>query len=285
MFLPKRPKKTTKKHTVTPKHHRGQNFLIDKNIVKKIVASANLSPTDVVIEVGPGQGALTRELAPHCKQLIAVEVDRDLIPILDRELVEFSNITLIHGDIRRLSIEEILQKADLRSDTSYKVVANIPYYLTSNLIRTFLENIPRPQSLTLLIQREVAERITDKNQNSILSLSVEYFAKASILFTVSKTCFRPVPKVESAVIQITPKSEKEIGSKKEQDYFFKILHAGFSAKRKYLASNLAKGLDIKSEIINKHLEKIGIDLKSRAEELDLKKWIWLVEELQKAKTP
>lgn len=214
----------------------GQNFLIDKNILRKIIESADIKPTYTIIEVGPGIGTLTQALAEKSGRVIAVEKDEKMIKILKETLKDYKNVEIIHGDILKTTKLQI---------SNYKVVANIPYYLTSPLIRKFLERpngYPEsPESMVLMLQKEVAQRICAKPPNmSILAVSAQFYANAKIISYVSKNCFLPAPKVDSAVIKIIPHNKYNMPA----DLFFKIVKAGFSHPRKQLLNNLAAGLKL-----------------------------------------
>ncbi|MDO8571426.1 MAG: 16S rRNA (adenine(1518)-N(6)/adenine(1519)-N(6))-dimethyltransferase RsmA [bacterium] len=255
-------------HGVNPKHHRGQNFLIDKNILHKIVDAADIKKTDVIVEIGAGLGTLTCELAKKAKKVFAVEIDKDLLPLLKENTAAYRNVTIIKDDALEVSLSRYGKK-----DGSYKVVANIPYHITSRLIRLFLEEHPKPSSLVLLIQKEVAQRIGAKPpHSSLLSLSVQYYAEPRILFSVSRNCFSPKPNVESAVIRLDVIPSSHLPKQTEQDAFFRLIKAGFAAKRKFLANNLASGLDISPVTIREAFLTLHISEKARAQELSLEQW-------------
>jgi len=242
---------TLKSQEIRPKKSMGQNFLIDNNIVKNMIKAGDIGPNDVIVEIGPGLGALTEELALVSKKVIAIEKDEKLAS----NLTKLKNVKVITGD----ALEEI---KGIKGD--YKVVANVPFYLTSFLIRTMLELDNNPKEIVLLIQKEVAKRICSK-QNNLLSISVNYYAKPKIIGYVSKNCFYPKPKVDGAIIKITPINRKK------NDNFFKLVKLGYSHPRKILVSNL-KG---EREIIEKFLKENGFSLKARAEELSVDDWIRL----------
>jgi 16S rRNA (adenine1518-N6/adenine1519-N6)-dimethyltransferase len=252
-------KEILEKFDAGPSKRLGQNFLTDKNILQKIIASADIKKTDIILEVGPGTGILTAELAQKAKRVIAIEKDKKMIEILGQSLKDFKNVEIINQDILKFNI-----------DKKYKVVANIPYYLTSALIRKFLEDKNQPSQMILMIQKEVAQRIVATPPNmSILSASVQFYAEPKILFYVSKNSFWPAPKVDSAVIKIEPKNKPDQVS---PTLFFNILKAGFSSPRKQLAGNLSKGLKIKKEEAEKLLLQNDIDPKQRAETLSMEDW-------------
>ncbi|MFH2013376.1 MAG: 16S rRNA (adenine(1518)-N(6)/adenine(1519)-N(6))-dimethyltransferase RsmA [Patescibacteria group bacterium] len=240
---------TFKKYNIRPSKKLAQNFLTDKNILEKIVEAADLNINDIVLEIGPGLGVLTNELSKRCKKIIAVEKDEKMLEVLkDRN---YPNIELINKDI----LKTIIQLPE-----KYKLIANLPYYITSPIIRMFLEK-DQPELMVLMIQKEVAQRICAKNKLSVLSVSVQFYADAKIIKYVSRNCFYPVPKVDSAIIKIIPKQIPNIDVKK----FFQLVKMGFSSKRKKLKNNL-------KPIIKK---EIDFDLNLRAEDLSVNDWIKL----------
>ncbi len=265
------------KYETRPSKRLGQNFLIDKNILNKIIESADIKSNDIILEVGPGIGTLTQELAQRAKKVIAVEKDKTMIEILKETLKGFNNIEIIQGDILKIDYLKLIENCKLKIE-NYKIVANIPYYLTSPLIRMFLESVKPPHDFVLMLQKEVAQRICSKPPNmSLLAVSVQFYAEAKIISYVSKNCFWPSPKIDSAIIKITPnKNNKNI----DADLFFKIVKAGFSQPRKQLGNNLlalnkiegSKIIKIERKKINKWLLKNKINPKQRAETLGIEDW-------------
>ena len=260
---------------IKPKKSLGQNFLRDEEILKKIISVSNINTDDFILEVGPGEGVLTEKLVKQAKKVLAIEIDKELIDCLQKKFTGKKNIELIQADILKINLPEIIQKKI--PEYKYKLIANIPYYITSKIIRLFLETTHRPTEMILMVQKEVAERIIAKpGQLNILALSVQYYATPELLFIVPKKAFFPVPEVDSAIIKIslnkTAKTEKEATSK-----FFRTIRAGFSAKRKTLANNLSASFKItKTEALEK-LKKIEINPNARAQELSLAEWKKLVE--------
>jgi 16S rRNA (adenine1518-N6/adenine1519-N6)-dimethyltransferase len=239
------------KHNIHPKKYMGQNFLIDENILNKIIDSADLSTKDTVLEIGPGLGILTAELARKAKRVIAVEKDKKMCEVLKDVLKEFKNTEIINADIL---------KTKPVGFTNYKIVANIPYYLTSPIIRKFLEAKNRPDMIILMVQKEVAQRITAKPPHmNILSIAVQFYAEPKIIDYVLKNSFFPVPKVDSAIIKIIPKQIPEIDTEK----FFTLIKKGFSAKRKMLKNNIPEA----------NLKKAGLNPGVRAENLSIDNWM------------
>ena len=239
----------------------GQNFLVNPHIVDKIVSAAEISKDDIILEVGPGTGNLTKKLAEKARKVIAVEKDHRLIEPLKETLESCPNIEIIEADILRWC----------PSYTSYKIVANIPYYITSNFLRTVFEKWPAPNLIVLTIQREVAQRIMAKPPHmNLLALSIQYYSEPEIISYISKNNFRPVPKVDSAVIRLKHKNNKH-KNKKQEEKLFNLIRVGFSEKRKQLVNNLAK-LGYSKKKIMDFTESKGINPKTRAEELNLEQW-------------
>ena len=260
---------------IKPKKSLGQNFLRDDSVLDKIIKTANLSEDDFVIEVGPGEGVLTEELARLAEKVIAIEIDKNLALRLDSRLRGNDKIEIINADILEINLPELLEQNNF---TNYKVIANIPYYITSPIIRLFLETAHPPTEMILMVQKEVAERICAKpGKLSILALSVQYYADAKLLFAVPKTAFFPVPEVDSAVIRIIRSEKQEVKSKEEIKKFFKLVKAGFSAKRKTLVNNLSTSLQLEKAFVEEKLKQIGISPNQRAQELRLEDWKKLAE--------
>ncbi len=246
----------------------GQNFLNDGIIAEKIVSSAGLKWCDNVLEIGPGKGILTKELLKKSKKVIGIEVDLSLKNSLLNKFKNNTNFELLIGDILSVNISKML--SDRKID-KYKVIANIPYYITSKIIRLFLESENRPEEMILMTQKEVAERIVAiQGKMSKLSVSVQYYGKPEILFFVDRENFTPEPSVDSAVIKI-----KNIKKKSKNDFdkvFFKIVRAGFCARRKILMNNLANSLHIDKKEIENKLKSVGIDPNIRAQSLSISDW-------------
>ncbi len=257
----------------------GQHFLADEKVLKNIIEAADLNKNDAVIEIGPGLGTLTHELALKCRKVIAIEKDKKMVELLRKNLERFKNVEIIEGDILERVPVSLKEAGTLNSLNSYKVVANIPYYITSPIIKLFLESSVKPELMVLLVQKEVAERICAcPGKMSVLALSVQIYSQPELINLVSKNSFWPAPKVDSAILKISniktsAEVRKSLGFKKasEKD-LFRIIKIGFSSKRKKLANNLSSGLNLRKEEISKIFEKLGINENSRAQELSLKKW-------------
>jgi len=253
----------------------GQNFLQDPFALEAITNAAQIESTDMVLEIGPGLGSLTRYLAAAAQEVVAIELDQNLIPPLQAMIAPYHNVRVIQGNILDISPRELIGNDD------YVVAANIPYYITSAVIRHLLENNPKPRRVVLTIQKEVAERICAKPGDlSLLALSVQVYGHPSIAAHISADSFFPVPKVDSAVliIDIYPKPVIPI---ELLDTFFKLIKAGFSQKRKTLRNSLASGLHIPPTSSETLLQQAGIDHMRRAETLNLEEWQILCEFLNK----
>jgi 16S rRNA (adenine1518-N6/adenine1519-N6)-dimethyltransferase len=254
---------------IKPARSKGQNFLVNENIYDEIVAAADLKPDDTVLEIGPGLGFLTMKLAKKVKRVIAVELDDKLANYLqmgiDAQGIE--NVEIINEDILKFNINQ------LPADGAYKIVANLPYNITSIFLRLFLEAQHQPELMVLMLQKEVVERIVaTPPEMSILAISIQYYAATKIIREVKAGNFWPEPKVDSAVIRLDIKKDAPRANK----IFFRIVKVGFSAKRKMLKNNLAGGLKISSKTIENLLLKQGFDPKVRAEDLFLADWEKLV---------
>ena len=246
------------------------NFLNNKAVIKQIIDCANLTVDDLVLEVGPGKGILTEELAKRCKKVVAVEIDSNLVSLLKDKFKENENVEIVNEDILKTEPLSIFKTYNLQSIT-YKLIANIPYYITSPVIRFFLENEFPPQEMILMVQKEVAQRITAKPGNhSILSLSVQYYANPELLFCVDKSNFDPIPEVDSAVIKVS--SIMYNVSSIERDNFFRVVRAGFCAKRKMLVNNLANSFHLDKKEATEKLKAAGISGAARAQELTIEDW-------------
>ena len=245
----------------------GQNFLINNDVALDIVSAAKIAPTDTVLEIGTGIGALTQKLAETEAEIITVELDRSLLSILDKTLEPYKNVRIIHGDILKLNLnEEIPNK-------KYKVVANLPYYITTPIILHLLEEKLPIELLVVMIQKEVAERIVAKPNSKAygaLSVAIQYYTVPEIMFTVSNKSFIPEPEVQSAVLRCTLREQPPVDVKDEQ-LFFKTVRSSFAQRRKTLINNLkAAGLD--KEQIPEILSKADIDGSKRAEQLSLEEF-------------
>ena len=260
----------------------GQNFLTSVGALNKIIETADIKTGDTVLEVGPGKGILTKEILSRAGKVIAVEKDDRLIPVLQEIFAkEIANekLKIVHGDILEFNPVDFGLKKE-----NYLIVANIPYYITGQFLRKFLEDKNHPKKMVLMVQKEVGERIVAKDgKENLLSISVKAFGTPKYIETVKKGSFNPPPKVDSAIISINlevqPPSKKTERSEEENKKFFEILHVGFEHKRKILAGNLAQKYGNR-EKIEQVFKKLGFELKIRAENLKLEDWMRLAEELK-----
>jgi 16S rRNA (adenine1518-N6/adenine1519-N6)-dimethyltransferase len=251
---------------LAPKKGLGQNFLADPAALRAVVAAADIPPEAEVLEVGPGLGHLTRYLARAARQVTAVEIDRQLIPVLAQVLADFPNVKVIQGDILEVD------PADLMDQSGYLVVANIPYYITSAVIRHLLESRSKPSRLALTVQLEVAERICAlPGDMSLLALSVQVYGKPGVAARLPAGAFIPPPKVDSAVVRVDLYPEPLIPAAR-LDAFFALAKAGFSQKRKTLRNSLSGGLSIPAVKAGEMLTAASIDPMRRAETLNLEEW-------------
>ena len=290
-------KNLLKKYQIRPAKKLGQNFLIDKTAIKKVINAANLQPEDIVLEIGPGTGTLTQEIAKKVKRVIAIEKDAKMCEILKETMKEYKNVKIIQGDIlkvinNKLSIinqDENISRPKLRTSSSqartvlnYKVIGNLPFYLTAPVIRKFLESdrvgearLHQSRQMVFVVQKEVGQRICAKPPRmSLLAVSVQFYANVKIIAYISKKSFLPIPKVDSAIIKITPliNADKKLIN---ADLFFKIVKAGFSQPRKQLINTLTKQLNLNREKIKNWLLKNNIHITQRPETLSVKQWMLL----------
>ena len=247
----------------------GQHFLVDRTVLDKIIKTANLKKTDTILEIGPGVGTLTIELAKQSRKVIAVEKDKRLLIPLQSVLRGFSNVRIINEDILNYSLPT----------TNYKLIADIPYYITGEVIKRFLTAKVKPSLIVLLVQKEVAKRIVaGPGKMSLLALSVQLYGDPEIIADVPRSVFFPAPDVDSAIlkIEVFKKTKIEVDEKD----FFHLLKMGFSSKRKTLLNNLSAGYKLAKDGVLLHLRNAGIKDNARAQELSLSNWKNLLNEIQ-----
>lgn len=273
MDLKKQIKERLEKLEIRPSKGLGQNFLVSENAYEKIIKAVEIERGEQVVEIGPGLGTLTKYLATAGAQVTAVEKDRKLISFLETEFKD-QKVKIIEGDAL------IIDPADLGIlENNYKIAANIPYYITSRLIRNILELWPRPKLVIILVQREVAERIIAKPPHmNLLAISVQYFSEPKIISMVPRGSFYPMPKVDSAIIKLVPRAQK-LGHNEEIKQIFRIVKIGFASKRKKLLNNLSTGLKIDKKEVESTLIKLSIDPKVRPENLTISQWHELAKNL------
>lgn len=254
---------------VTAKKSLGQNFLKDEQIIEGIVQVAAIGPEDHVFEIGPGTGALTEVLTRRAAHVVAVELDHDLVVRLQEHFEQSKGISILEGNVLEMNLNEILAHAGCEGG-KYKVVANIPYYITAPIIRTLLSLKLQPQSLTIMVQKEVAERMTaPPGEMSLLSLMVQYYSEAQIALMVPRAAFEPAPAVDSAVVHMNVKK----GFDRERDRaLFRVARAGFAARRKTLVNNLTSSLGVSRETVETALTELGLRADSRAQALSVANW-------------
>jgi 16S rRNA (adenine1518-N6/adenine1519-N6)-dimethyltransferase len=259
-----------------PRKSLGQNFLVDEDALRRVAAAAEVGSGDTVLEIGAGPGSLTRHLAALARRVVAVEIDPLLISILKTALAGFSNVSIVPGDILALPIEALVENG---AQGSYKVAANIPYYITSAIVRRLMESNLPPSLMVLTVQKEVADRICARpGKMSLLSLSVQYFGEPVIVGGIPAEAFYPVPKVDSAIIKVDLRGAAA-RTGEEARRMFRIARAGFSQKRKMLRNTLSAGLGLPSSEVEFSLMRAGVDPKRRAETLSVAEWVALAEEI------
>lgn len=272
------PKLILDQYGLTPRQSLGQNFLHDEGLLARIAAAAELAPEDEVLEVGPGLGALTRQLCRLARRVVAVELDGRLLPALEDQLAGCANVELVHADVLSLDPADWFAKP-------YAVVANVPYYITGAILRHLLESRPRPRRLVLTVQREVADRLTARPpEMSLLAVSVQYYGRVKLVSAIKAGAFWPRPDVDSAVVRIdVDEAHLGDGDAAGERAFFRVVRAGFSEKRKQLKNNLRQ-LGPDDEAIAAALAAAGIDGRRRAETLGVGEWEWLAKRLNELPT-
>ena len=263
------PKRLLDTYGISPKKSLGQNFLHDPNALEKIVRAAELDASDTVLEIGPGTGALTGWLAEAARRVITVELDDRLIPLLQHRFEPYDNVTIVHADILNVNLSQ-----HIAPDEPYCVVANLPYYITSAILRYLFEQPHRPRRLVVMVQNEVANRlVAAPGDMSLLSVSVQFYGVPHIVTRLSPAVFWPRPDVTSALVRIDTYAfgERPI-EVADEALFFRVAKAGFSQKRKQLANSLAGGLGLGKQAAAELLESAGLDPARRAETLSLAEW-------------
>lgn len=269
------PREVLRRHGLRPRKGLGQNFLVDRRALERIAAAAELGPGDTVLEVGPGVGNLTRLLAAAAGRVIAVELDPQMVAALREELAGLTNVEIVEGDILQVDPGALAQ------GRPYKVVANLPYYITSAALRHLLEAQPPPTLLVVTVQREVAQRITAApGAMSLLAVSVQLYGRPQRVARIPAAAFHPPPKVDSAAVRIDvyPPGERPVRVE-DPGWFFQVARAGFGQRRKQLRNSLSAGLHLPAGQVEGALERAGIDPRRRAETLSLEDWAALAQQL------
>lgn len=260
-------------HNMRPNKSFGQNFLIDRSVLMRIVEAAEITASDAILEVGAGTGVLTRELAQRARRVVAVELERDMLALLEKTTQRYANVELLARNLL------FLNPVDVFGHAPYKLVANLPYYITAPTFRHFLESENPPQCIVVMVQQEVAERIVAApGDMSLLAVSVQFYGRPRIIAQVPASAFYPAPKVDSAILRIdvnprhspTPQMPLTL---EQRDRFFRVVQAGFSEKRKQLHNSLSRGLHRKDEDVRAWLAIANIDPSRRAETLSIEEWL------------
>jgi len=265
-------------YKIQPVRQKGQNFLIDQAVLKKIVEAAELGKDDIVLEVGPGLGILTEELVKKAKKVISVELDQKFFEFLKTKFSGVNNLELINGDILELGIR------NYELGIRYKIVANLPYNITSRFLKKFLTAEHKPAAMTLLVQKEVAQRICARpGQMSLLSVSVQLYGQPEIVAIVGRDNFWPKPEVDSAILKISAIKNQpalaEFLAGITEETFWQLVRIGFSSRRKQLQNNLTSGLKIPSVEVKNLLKKANFNPQIRAQNLSVRDWITLARKL------
>lgn len=270
----KRIKNLLNKHQFKFSKSLGQNFIIDPEICPKMAELCSENENSGILEIGPGIGVLTVQLAKRFEKVVSVEIDKRLIPILSETVSEFENVKVINNDILEINLNKIIEE-EFSDCTEVNVCANLPYYITSEIIMYILENNPGFKSITVMVQKEAAERICalpGTRQSGAISMAVRYYGVPKILFNVNRNCFVPSPNVDSCVIKIEMKDDNRQGIKNSKN-FFKIIRAAYSKRRKNLLNSLSMGLNISKENVKEILEKCEINCNLRAEQLKFEEFV------------
>lgn len=261
----------------------GQNFLTDKNIIDRIIEGAGIGPEDLVIEIGPGIGVITSEAAETAKKVIAVEIDKNLIPILKETLADRDNVEIVNQDILKTDVNRLIDDC-FRGEGDFsgvKIIGNLPYYITTPIIMKLLEDGVKADSITIMMQKEVADRIKaapGTKAYGALSVAVQYYCTVEAVVNVPKDVFVPQPKVDSTVLKLKIREEKPV-ELKDREVFFSCVKAGFGQRRKTLLNSLMGVKNITKEAARESLEAAGIDPSRRAETLDLEEFANLSNEV------
>jgi len=277
-----------KRYGIRPSKGLGQNFLVDEQILERILAAGDLSASDVVLEIGPGVGLLTRRMAERVASVVAVELDRKLLPVLSEVLRDCANVHIVQGDILALDPLKTLEDAlglGGAPPLHYKVVANLPYYITSSALRHLLGARVRPEQMTIMVQREVAERIIAAPGNmSVLAISVQVYGSPEIVFRVPRGAFYPQPKVDSAVLRVRTYPAPRV-PEEELAHFFRVVNAGFAQRRKQLHNSLAHALNLPQAHVLAALADAHIEPERRAQTLSIAEWAALARCLARPVSP
>lgn len=280
--IPQNTIRILKKYDIRFQKKYGQNFLIDTHVLEKIIKAAEITKDDFVLEIGPGIGTMTQYLCENAREVLAVEIDRNLIPVLQDTLSEYQNVTVLNEDILKFDMVQIAN--DYNRGRPVKVVANLPYYITTPIIMELFESHVPLESVTVMVQKEVADRMQSEpgtKEYGALSLAVQYYAKAEIVANVPPNCFMPRPNVGSAVVRLTCHKENPVKVSDER-FMFRLIRASFNQRRKTLQNGLGNdaGLSVEKMDVQRALERMGLPPAVRGERLSLQEFAELSNLLQ-----
>ena len=256
------------KYQLKAKKSLGQNFLIEEGIIEEIVQKADVNEKDLIIEIGPGLGSLTAMLAEKAGKVIAIELDENMVEILEERFSLYQNVEIVHGDVLKVDLQGMIQK-EKGNQTVVKVVANLPYYITTPIIMKLLEEKIPVETITVMVQKEVGERLVahpGSKEYGAITVSVQYYAEPTIIIDVPKENFKPMPEVDSCVVQLTIR--KEHLALKDEKVFFRTIKFAFTQRRKNIGNSLTAIGKSKSEV-RKMLEELKLDINLRAEDLSI----------------
>ncbi|MBT9131807.1 16S rRNA (adenine(1518)-N(6)/adenine(1519)-N(6))-dimethyltransferase RsmA [candidate division NPL-UPA2 bacterium Unc8] len=279
-------RKLLKRYGIRPRKKLGQNFLIDNRAFEKILETSELTKNDLVIEIGAGTGSLTERIAPLAAKVIAIEIDERLSPLLAERLAQFDNIRIVRGDILKIGLKGLLELPGVKPSTfsAVKVVANLPYYIITPIIINLLQQKPAPNLLVILVQKELAERITahpGTKSYGAFSIACQYYCIAELICKVEKKAFFPQPQVDSALLKLVVMPHPLVKTR-DKDFFFSIVRASFSKRRKTIENALLYHLNWRREQLRERLTKVRIDFRRRPETLSATEFARLADILQES---
>lgn len=269
--------KMARKYKIRAQRLRGQNFLVDTTVVEKIIQVAAIKSTDYILEIGPGFGVLTKRLADQAKTITAVEVDRRLVKALNQIMVDQPNVKIIEGDVLKIFPKLIKSLPD-----NYRIVANLPFQITSHFLRKFLETAKKPQDMTLIVQKELAARIcAPPGQMSLISLAVQLYGQPQIKVLVDRSSYWPQPRVDTVILKISNINQGPASklNQTQLKMFWRLARIGFSSRRKQLHNNLAAGLKKNNDQIKEIISKTGLNSHCRPQELAVTDWLLLFQQI------
>ncbi|WP_096190468.1 16S rRNA (adenine(1518)-N(6)/adenine(1519)-N(6))-dimethyltransferase RsmA [Evansella halocellulosilytica] len=273
---PKRTKEILEKYGFSFKKSLGQNFLIDTNVLHRIVEASNVTDASGVIEIGPGIGALTEQIAKRAKKVVAFEIDQRLLPILKDTLSPYEHVHIIHRDVLKADVSQVITE-QFKGYDDLAVVANLPYYVTTPILMKILEEKLPVRAIVVMIQKEVAERIAaepNSKEYGSLSIAAQYYAEAKTVFTVPKSVFVPQPNVDSAILRLTLRDEPPVDVP-DEEFFFDIVRASFKQRRKTILNNLSKHFNLPKTEIEGYLNDANVESRRRGESLSMEEFALL----------